>query len=356
MKLIILLAAFIPAMALGKGFGIATVVKGKPMVITEKGEKPLAKGEKVFESDTIVTSSTSAVRLVMMDKNVIDVYPNSKLLIRAYVYNPKENNKNVDLEVSQGKIKSIVKQKYDNDQNKYNVKTPVIVAGVRGTIFSTEHELKTGKSEVRTLEGHVMVGRLEANQQVKEFFSVLANQKISVDIKTEKPQVMEVPKVEIEKQQKEDKDKGFTKVNRPEPEVAAANPKDAAAPKVEEAIAVRSGAPVKVEQGKEVKVVEENGEANKEIKVGRAEGRRPKFIRELDSTPPVGTIDRENVQIIDIRSGGGERLEIDSGGRLPASTQPLIDDIKKQPPVIYETPPSRIDDSQLTPALLPLGP
>ncbi len=209
----LVLVLFFPAIVLAKGFGIVTIVKGSPVVQNDKGEqKPLAKGAKVFESDTIITSATSLVRLVMMDTNIIDVYPNSKLLIKEYVYNPKENLKNVSLEVAEGKIKSTVKQKYDNDKNKYNVKTPVIVAGVRGTTFLAEHEVKSNRSKIFTQEGHVMVGKLEANQQVKEFFSVLANQKISIDqSQAEKPKVVDVPKAEVEKQKSDDKADGFVK-------------------------------------------------------------------------------------------------------------------------------------------------
>jgi hypothetical protein len=212
MKLLILLLAF-PVLVAAQGFGIATLVKGSPIVEHSAGsKKPLAKGDKVFESDTIVTSANSLVRLVMMDTNVIDIYPNSKVLIKEYIYKPKENQKNVSLEVTEGRIKSTVKQKYDNDKNKFNVKTPVIVAGVRGTIFFTGHELKSGLSHVLTQEGNVMVGKIEANQQVKEFFSVKANQKIEIkDKQVEQPKVQEVPKADIDKQKKEDKSAGFAK-------------------------------------------------------------------------------------------------------------------------------------------------
>lgn len=195
-----------PILAFSKGFGIATLVKGQPTVQNANGQKKtLVRGDKVYESDTIITSASALVRLAMMDTNIIDIYPNSKLYIKEYIYNPKENQKNVSLEVSEGKIKSTVRQKYDNDQNKYNVITPVIVAGVRGTIFSATHEKQSGRSEVLTHEGHVMVGRLEGNLPVKEFFSVRANQKLAIDQNTERPTVQKVPQAEIERLKEEDK-------------------------------------------------------------------------------------------------------------------------------------------------------
>ncbi len=206
---------FLPAFIFAKGYGIVTLLKGHSEIQTTDGKKSeLKKGDKVFESDTVTTSDKSIVRIVMVDTNIIDVYPNSKLLIKEYIYNPKENQKNVRLEVSEGRIKSTVKQKYDNEINKYNVKTPVVVAGVRGTIFTTEHEKKSGESRITTHEGNVMVGRLDANDQVKEFLSVKANQTVQMDRQTAKPEVKDIPKPDVEKQKNDDQKNGFVNVDK----------------------------------------------------------------------------------------------------------------------------------------------
>ncbi len=215
MKKLFFLLLLFPFFVFANGYGIATLVKGSVQVMTSDGKnKILKRGDKVFESDTIVTASKSVVRVVMVDTNIIDVYPNSKVFIKQYVYSPHEDIKNVRLEVAAGQIKSTVKQKYDNEKNKYNVKTPAIVAGVRGTIFTTEHELKTGVSHVFTHEGNVIVGRLDAQENVKDFFSVKANQKIQIDKTIEKPQVVEILNEEVQKQKNLDKEDGFIKVER----------------------------------------------------------------------------------------------------------------------------------------------
>lgn len=215
MKNLFFVIFLFPFFVLANGYGIATLVKGSVQVLTSDGKNKIIKrGDKVFESDTIVTASKSIVRVVMVDTNIIDVYPNSKVLIQQYIYSPQEDNKNVRLEVVSGQIKSTVKQKYDNEKNKYNVKTPAIVAGVRGTIFTTQHELQTGTSRVFTHEGNVMVGKLDAQENIKEFFSVKANQKIQIDRTIEKPQVVEVLNEEVQKQKKLDQVDGFIKVER----------------------------------------------------------------------------------------------------------------------------------------------
>ncbi|MBC7421766.1 MAG: FecR domain-containing protein [Bdellovibrio sp.] len=213
MKSLFFVLLLIPLLATAApGFGVVTLVKGTVEAVSAAGQKRTLKtGDKVFESETIITQKMSAARLAMMDTNVIEIYPNSNMKIQQYLYNPKEDQKNVSLEVTQGRIKSTVKQKYDNDKNKYNVKTPVIVAGVRGTTFSTEHEKSTG-SRVVTFEGNVLVGKRGADDTVKEFFAVKANQSVSIDTKSDaKPEVKEVPRIEQEKIKQDDKKEGFEK-------------------------------------------------------------------------------------------------------------------------------------------------
>ncbi len=215
MKNLFLLFVFLPLFTFAQGYGIITLIKGPVQAKSADGKlRELKKGDKVFESETVITTDKSIARIVMMDTNIIDVYRSSKLLIKEYIYNPKEDNKNVKLEVTEGRIKSTVKQKYDNDKNKYNVKTPVIVAGVRGTIFTTEHESKTGESRVITHEGNVMVGKLDANDHVKEFFSVKANQTIQLDKQTAKPEVKDILKPEVDRQRDSDKKDGFTSIEK----------------------------------------------------------------------------------------------------------------------------------------------
>lgn len=214
MKLLIFATFLFPYLALAApGFGVVTLAKGDVEAINAAGEKRKLKvGDKVFESETIVTEKMSAARLAMMDTNVIEIYPSSSMKIEKYIYNPKEDKKNVSLEITQGRIKSTVKQKYDNEKNKYNVKTPVIVAGVRGTTFSAEHEPKTDQSRVVTFEGNVLVGKRGPDDMVKEFFAVKANQSVSLDTKADsKPEVKEMPRVEQEKIKSEDKKEGFEK-------------------------------------------------------------------------------------------------------------------------------------------------
>lgn len=107
----------------------------------------------VYKSDTIETTSTAAARVRLVDSNQIDIYPKTKVSISEYIYKPAENKKNVELSIDSGKVQSTVRQKYDGTKNTYRVKTPGIVAGVRGTIFTVGYE--SGISSASVIEGLV---------------------------------------------------------------------------------------------------------------------------------------------------------------------------------------------------------
>ncbi|PIT99987.1 MAG: hypothetical protein COT74_06450 [Bdellovibrionales bacterium CG10_big_fil_rev_8_21_14_0_10_45_34] len=137
--------------------GLIMVSKGQVQIVPSKGGAPQkAKvGTKVYPKDTIVTGDKSRAKIIMVDKNVLNVSPNSKLVIENYEFEPNDNKKNVMLNVLYGKVRSDVKQKYDGSGNTFRVKTPSAVAGVRGTDFMVSHQ--QGTTQVVTFEGRVEV-------------------------------------------------------------------------------------------------------------------------------------------------------------------------------------------------------
>ena len=126
--------------------GVMMVVKGDIKVTSAKTQKTdQAKiGMKVFPGDAIQASADSRAKIVMSDKNVLNISPDSKIVIAQYQNDG--NNKNVQIDVMYGKVRADVQQKYDGDKSQFNVKTPSAVAGVRGTVFLTEHRQKSGSN------------------------------------------------------------------------------------------------------------------------------------------------------------------------------------------------------------------
>ncbi len=138
--------------------GVLMVVKGDVQVIQKDKTVKAKVGTKVVQGDTISTGKDSRAKLVMVDKNVINISPNSKFLLEKYEYNPDTNKKGALLNVIYGKVRTTVNQKYDGDTNKFQVKTKSSVAGVRGTDFLVSFNEVTSTSKVVTFEGVVEVG------------------------------------------------------------------------------------------------------------------------------------------------------------------------------------------------------
>lgn len=142
-------------------YGLMMIVKGAVKVIKEDQQSLDAKvGFKVFPQDTIVTGAESRAKIVMSDRNIINVLPDTKLKIEQYINNGVD--KNVKLELLEGKIRNNVEQKYDNDKNKFEVKTATAIAGVRGTQFITSFDKNTLKTQIVTLKGEVTFKGLDS--------------------------------------------------------------------------------------------------------------------------------------------------------------------------------------------------
>ncbi len=139
--------------------GVFMVVKGD-VKVTVKGKPAVAAkvGMKVNQTDKVVSGKDARAKIVMSDKNILNISPDTQLVIEAYKFNEAKDEKNVSLNVLYGKVRATVNQKYDGEKNKFQVKTPSAVAGVRGTDFLTSYNPTTNASKVVTFEGAVAVG------------------------------------------------------------------------------------------------------------------------------------------------------------------------------------------------------
>ena len=106
---------------------------------------PVAEGDAVSESDTILTSADSGLVLVFMNGSSVKLGANSKLLVEEFKMDPLAGNINVgtlksEPSVSQTKLnlsygEMVGDVKHLNKSSTYNIKTPVGAAGIRGTQF-----------------------------------------------------------------------------------------------------------------------------------------------------------------------------------------------------------------------------
>ncbi len=142
--------------------GVFMVVKGNVNLTNNQAQtKKVKVGDKVVPGDLVETAIDSRAKIVMSDRNVINVSPETKLKIEKYENNGED--KNVEMNLLEGKVRNNVEQKYDGEKNKFIVKTPTAVAGVRGTQFFTSFDPGTKLTSVVTLRGAVSLAPLNMN-------------------------------------------------------------------------------------------------------------------------------------------------------------------------------------------------
>lgn len=151
---------FNPLMLLAAEHGVFMVVKGSVKIEGSGAPTEAKVGSKIHEGETVITGPDSRAKIVMTDRNIINISPNTQLKIEKYSNTSKD--KNVRLTLVEGKVRNNVEQKYDNKNSKFEVRTATAVAGVRGTQFITSYNSSTRVTEVITLKGQVSFASLTA--------------------------------------------------------------------------------------------------------------------------------------------------------------------------------------------------
>jgi hypothetical protein len=159
------LLSFVSGSALAEPmYGILMVVKGTVKVQTTSKQISNAKvGSKVQEGDSVITEADSRAKIVMSDRNVINLNPDTQIVIAKYENDAASGKKNVELNLLKGKVRNNVEQTYDGEKNKFLIKTPTAVAGVRGTQFLAGFNPQTQMTSIVTFKGSVSLASIGAN-------------------------------------------------------------------------------------------------------------------------------------------------------------------------------------------------
>lgn len=154
MKKILFFVLFIAQTSLAVEYGVFMVVKGKVSIESPKATVEAKVNSKIQVGDTVVTAKDSRAKIVMTDRNIINISSETRLKIEKYTNSA--DDKNVKLNLIEGKVRNNVEQKYDNESTKFEVRTATAVAGVRGTQFVTSYDKVTKITEVVTFKGQVL--------------------------------------------------------------------------------------------------------------------------------------------------------------------------------------------------------
>jgi hypothetical protein len=211
--------------SIAKEVGKVTMVEGVVEVL--RGGKlpaqPLKPGDVINLGDVIRTKSEARAEVTLKDGSIVRIAPRSRLDISHY---SEDGVRKVELSMPRGMVESAVSKetaemiKSKPKANKFEIKTPVAVAGVRGTNFIVYHD--------RSMTGvYVKTGAVETyNPKIPDVkVQVTAGQ-----ITTVAPNKPPAPPRVATEAEKEMFEKTFTfKETRAEkPEPAPAQPREAA--------------------------------------------------------------------------------------------------------------------------------
>lgn len=180
-------------------FGTFVLVKGKVYIQSADTTQVEAKvNSKIFEGQMVVTEADSRAKIVMSDRNIINILPSTKLKIEKYKTSARE--KSVSLNLIEGRVRTNVEQDYDNKNNKFEVRTSTAVAGVRGTQFITSYDKGTQLTEVVTINGRVSlmaIARAGGAKSLPVEVSVNRGEKVQISNDGQASEPVKIPKQEF---------------------------------------------------------------------------------------------------------------------------------------------------------------
>lgn len=134
---------------------------------TGQGRKTGSLGQDILLKDTIETGADGAIKILFVDDTLLTLKENSKTLISQFLYNPDKAERQTVIDVSRGKIRTLVGKFFGEDQA-VEIKTPTAVAGIRGTDVGAVVESK--KTEFYCFDGKVDTFNIKNPESIVTLF------------------------------------------------------------------------------------------------------------------------------------------------------------------------------------------
>lgn len=132
-------------------------------VVTLQGKvsvagKPLKVGTEVHALDNIKTEADSMAKLLMIDRSLLDVGPDTSLTVQQYTESATERDAEITLDF--GNVRALVSKKLKK-KNRYEIKTKTSVLAVRGTELFVDWRERGGKviEKITVSQGQVFLSR-----------------------------------------------------------------------------------------------------------------------------------------------------------------------------------------------------
>lgn len=131
-------ASILNMYAAGEQIGkINGVTNGEGVTIIRDGkEVPVSMMKPIFLNDTIRTSDSSSVYILLNDNSIFALSPNTDLTVDKFVFD--SNDAELNVKVKTGLVAGITGDIVKKNPDKFKVSTPKSILGIRGTTFFTD--------------------------------------------------------------------------------------------------------------------------------------------------------------------------------------------------------------------------
>lgn len=138
-------------------------IKGRVDLLTTEQLRPIVSkvGDKVSTGDIVRTKSKSEARIVFIDKSSLQIAPSTRFKIEEFDVDSNESKRNVVIRSFRGMLRSVVPKGYNEGGFRYEIKTPTLIAAVRGTEFITVISGPPLSTDVLALSGRVEVWNID---------------------------------------------------------------------------------------------------------------------------------------------------------------------------------------------------
>ncbi len=124
---------------IGSPVGKVAAVRGEVLIVHEgvllgyRAQKDLP----LFKGDTIIALEKGQIKFELNDGSALTLIPETKLTISESIYDSKNKDRSSYIDVSVGKVRSVVTKLSGYKRSVFKVRTPTAVCGVRGSDFIT---------------------------------------------------------------------------------------------------------------------------------------------------------------------------------------------------------------------------
>jgi len=135
--------------------GTIQVVIGAARISQHTGqERPAARGDNLYEGDTVATDSNSNVQIRMIDEAIVWLRPESQFKIDKYRSNQHGAARNeASLRLLSGTLRQLTGMIGKSSPSDYKLKTPNAVIGIRGTEFDAMYATPQIAAQLNTPAG-----------------------------------------------------------------------------------------------------------------------------------------------------------------------------------------------------------